>query len=304
MKKVDISIIIVNYNVKDLLLACLKSIYCFAPPSFEIIVVDNDSSDGSIEEVKKNFPDVFVISNENNLGFPFANNQAFKVAMGRYIFMLNPDTEFEDNSIEKLFWYMELHQDISLIAPKLLNTDKTYQNSVWRFPSIFNVLCEMNYLKIFLGKKYYDDKNLSEPFFSESFSGAAIFFRKEVFTKIGFLDDSMFWIEDIDFCYRAYRAGLKLLYYPDAFLLHHIGQSAKKNYKISISNQVFNKIKFFKKHHGIKKTVIIQAISLVHVLSKIFVFTTLSPFKLVYRKKLIAYIYTLPRIFNPPIAVK
>ncbi len=110
----------------------------------------------------------------------------------------------------------------------------------------------------------------------------------------------MFWIEDIEFCYRADHAGLKLLYYPHAQVLHHIGQSAKKNYKISISNQVFNKIKFFKKHHSKFQLLLVTILSIYHVIIKLIVFGFLSPFNKIYFGKAKAYLYTLPRLLNPP----
>ena len=155
-----------------------------------------------------------------------------------------------------------------------------------------------------MDKKNYTDKDLTQPFEAESFSGAAILFRKNVLDKIGMLDETMFWIEDVEFCYRAYQAKLKLLYYPEALILHHIGQSAKKNYNVSISNQVFNKIKFFKKHHSTIEWLLIVLLSFYHVVLKLIVFGLLSPFNPVYFRKAKAYLYTLPRVFNPPLGMK
>lgn len=301
-----ISIVIVNYNVRQLLIDCLHSIYSKTNGSvlFETIVIDNDSKDDSVSTISERFPQVILIENKYNAGFPAANNQGFRAAKGKYIFMLNPDTELIDDALVKLYNFMEQHTEISLIAPKLLNSDKSRQLSVWRFPSLWYLFCETHYLNLFLGKKNYFDKNLDQPFEAESFSGAAIFFRKELFSTIGVLDESMFWIEDTDFCYRAYRAKLKLLYYPKAEVLHHIGQSAKKNYNISISNQIFNKIKFFKKHHSAFEWLLIVLLSFYHVTLKLIVFGLLSPFNLVYFRKAKAYLYTLPRVFNPPQGIK
>lgn len=306
MNPVSISIVIVNYNVKDLLLQCLRSIYSKTNESIaiETIIIDNDSKDDSVAAVIKEFPQVILIENKFNAGFPAANNQGFQIAKGKYIFMLNPDTEFLDDSLSRLFNYMELHNDIDLIAPMLLNSDKSRQLSVWRFPSLWYLFCETHYLNVFLNKKNYLDKELKKSFEAESFSGAAIFFRKNVFDKIGMLDESMFWIEDIEFCYRAYHAGLKLLYYPDAKVLHHIGQSAKQNYNVSISNQIFNKIKFFKKHHNRLKWLLVVLLSFYHVMIKLIIFGLLSPINITYYRKAKAYGYTLPLVFNPPIGMK
>jgi GT2 family glycosyltransferase len=306
MKSPDISVVIVNYNVKDLLLACLGSLHRFTPAEieFETIVVDNGSVDGSVAALARRYPQVTVIANAFNAGFPAANNQAFRVAKGRYIFMLNPDTEFFENTLWKLFVEMQRDERISLIAPMLLNTDRSRQLSVWRFPTAWTVFCETNYFRFFLGRKHYSDKNISAPFEAESCSGAALLFRKEVLRAIGPLDERMFWIEDVDFCRRAFDAGLKLLYFPEAKLVHHIGQSAKKNYFVSISNQVFAKVKFFRKHHPGVQSFLVTGISLYHVTLKALALGLLSPFNAVYRRKAAAYFRTWPRVMNPPVGIR
>lgn len=306
MERIDLSIVIVNYNVREYLVPCLNSIYSSTNDSIktETIVVDNNSSDDSIETIKRDFPQTIIIQNTYNAGFPKANNQGFKIAKGKYILMLNPDTEITDNALEKLISYIEKNSDISIIAPQLINTDGSFQSSVWRFPKLWYIFCETNYLKWFLGKKNYSDKDLNKPFIAESFSGAAILFNHDILIKMGMLDETMFWIEDIDFCFRANRAGLKMLYYPIAKVKHHIGQSAKKNYNISISNQVVNKIKFFKKHYSTFQWLIVIMISLYGVLIKLIVFGILSPFKRIYYRKAKAYLYTLPLVFNPPLGMK
>lgn len=299
---IDVSIVIVNYNVKDLLLTCISSFEKFhkGKLSYEIIVIDNASSDGSIAVIKAKFPEVILIANTTNKGFPAANNQGFAIAKGKYILMLNPDTELKDDSLLKLFNYCESQSAPIIAAPQLLNTNGTFQQSVWRYPSLFSVFCEDHYLKFLLGSKNYSDKSFDVPFEAESFSGAAILFPKSLLSTIGNLDETMFWIEDIDFCYRSNKAGIKLVYYPQAKIIHHSGQSAKTNYTISISNQIFNKIKFFRKHYSVLNHVAIICLSLYIVTLKFVLFTLLAPFNIVYSRKAMAYAYTWPRVFNPP----
>lgn len=299
MKKV--SVVIVNYNVKDLILTSLRTLFKFHPNTdLEVIVVDNDSKDGSCEAIKTEFPEVILIENKFNAGFPKGNNQGFEHATGDYIFMLNPDTEFIENSIDPMIDYLETHSEAWLLAPKLLNSDRGWQISAWRYPTIVSVFCESFYMSRLLKNKNYADKNMDEIFKGESFSGAALFFRKELFDKIGMLDETMFWIEDVEFCWRANHHNYACYYFPKTQIIHHIGQSAKKNYNISISNQVYNKVKFFRKHHSKFATFIIVCISLIHVIAKIIVLGLLSPFKEVYYLKFKAYLYTFPRVFNPP----
>jgi GT2 family glycosyltransferase len=302
MSEVKVSIVIVNYNVKDLILTCIRSLYQFCDKTgdLEIIVVDNQSIDGSCQAISTEFPDVILIENSENEGFPKANNQGFSIAKGDYIFMLNPDTEFQENSIEKLRQFLEDNKTVGIVAPGLLNTDGTHQSSVWRYPSLFSIFCEFHYLTSLLKRKNYLDKDFTTQFEAESFSGAAIFFRKTVLDKIGNLDESMFWIEDVEFCYRAVQKGIKCVYFPETKIIHHIGQSAKKNYTISISNQVFNKIKFFNKHHSNFSAKLVILLSFLHVVQKSIVFGILSPFNVVYKRKASAYRYTIFKVFNPP----
>lgn len=301
-----VSIVIVNYNVKQLLITCLESIYSEINNAIaiETIVVDNDSKDGSVAAIMDKFPQVIILENKFNAGFPAANNQAFKMAKGDYIFMLNPDTELIADALTKLINYLDKHASISLIAPMLLNTDGSRQLSVWREPKFKYLFCEVHYLDFLIGEKHYTDKDVTKPFEAECFSGAAILFRKNVFDKIGMLDEKMFWIEDTEFCYRAFHAGLKLLYYPDAKIIHHIGQSAKLNYNVSISNQIINKIKFYKKHHSTFAWCMVVVLSFYHVILKLIVFGILAPFDKVCYRKAKAYLYTLPLVFNPPTGMK
>lgn len=302
MSEVKVSIVIVNYNVKDLILTCIRSLYqfCGNAGDLEIIVIDNQSIDGSCKAIRTEFPDVILMENSENEGFPKANNQGFSIAKGDYIFMLNPDTEFQENTIEKLRRFLEDNKSVGIVAPGLLNTDGTHQSSVWRYPSLFSIFCEFHYLTSLLKRKNYLDKDFTKQFEAESFSGAAIFFRKSVLDEIGNLDETMFWIEDVEFCYRAVQNGIKCVYFPETKIIHHIGQSAKKNYTISISNQVFNKIKFFNKHHSNFSAKLVILLSFLHVVQKSIVFGILSPFNVVYKRKASAYRYTLFKVFNPP----
>lgn len=296
-----VSVIIVNYNVKDLILTSLRTLFTYnTSANLEVIVVDNHSADDSCSAIKAEFPQVILLENDFNAGFPKGNNQGFELATGEYIFMLNPDTEFKENSIGLMTDYLDKNPEVSLIAPKLLNSDGSFQLSAWRYPTVKSVFCESFYLSFLLKKKNYADKNFNEIFEGESFSGAALFFRKDLFEKVGVLDETMFWIEDVEFCWRINHYGLKSEYFPDTEILHHIGQSAKKNYNISLSNQVFNKIKFFEKHGTRFQARMVKWISLFHVLFKILLFGFLSPLKAIYFRKLKAYLYTLPKVFNPP----
>ncbi len=298
----DISIVIINYNVKDLVIQAIKSIYSFTPSSIsiEVIVIDNQSSDGSQAAIAENFPQVILVKNKTNDGFPAANNQGFRIAKGDYIFMLNPDTELIEDSLSALLHFIKEHKQYVLIAPKLLNSDRSHQLSTWRFPTLMSLTGELFSLPFLTQAKNYKNQNFEIPFEADSYSGAALFFHRSLLDTIGMLDETMFWIEDIDFCYRIEKAGLKKSFVPSTSIVHHSGQSAKKNYKISISNQVYNKIKFFSKHYSRTKTITVKVLSAIYCVKRFTVFSLLSPFNRIYFLKAQAYAYTLKRVFNPP----
>lgn len=295
----NVSIIIVNYNVKDLLEACLASIYKFTVGcSFEIIVIDNNSSDESVLAVKKIFPDVILIENGNNAGFPEANNQGMRIAKGEFIFLLNPDTELLEDSLTILMDYLRNNPDVTLLAPKLLNADRTVQRSIYRFPRLKYLLAEMFYLESLTQDKYYSEKNTDNVFEVESAAGAALFCRRELINRIGVLNPSLFWIEDIDYCYRIAKAGGKVVYFPNTKIIHYSGQSAKKNYNVSISNQIINKIKFYKIHKLKIELFLVYLLSLSNVIMRLLIFSVLAPFRKIYFLKMKAYWFTLPAIFT------
>jgi N-acetylglucosaminyl-diphospho-decaprenol L-rhamnosyltransferase len=218
--------------------------------------------------------------------------------------MLNPDTELLDDAIPQLSAFLEENPTTALVAPKLLNTDRSLQRSFWRFPRIKYIVADDFYFKSLIKEKYYEDKDYYNMLEVESVSGAAMFFRRTLFDSIGMLDEKLFWIEDIDYCYRIVQNNMKIVYLPSVQIVHHIGQSAKKNYNISISNQIYNKIKFFNKHHSKSKTIFLKLHSFNMVMLKIIIFGLLSPFKKMYYLKAKAYLYTVRRVFNPPAGIK
>jgi GT2 family glycosyltransferase len=297
-----VSVIIVSYKTPNLLKLALESLYKFNNFNlFEVIVIDNASGDETAEILSNEFPQVKSIINKTNLGFPAANNQGFSVASGKYIFMLNPDTEFISPLIDELHSYLEKNTNIDLLAPKLLNTDKSHQISTWRFPNILSVTLDLMHLNGLNGKHFYSDKNpKNQSFEAESMSGAALFFRKKCLIAAKGLDESMFWIEDVEFCFRLRQLGFNSKYLSEFELIHHSGQSAKKNYNISISNQIYNKIKYFRKHGTSFTASYITFISFLHVIAKVLLLTMLGPVSKIYALKRNAYLYTLKRVFNPP----
>lgn len=225
----DLSIIIVSWRVKDLLQKCLDSLYQQTSGlKFEVFVVDNNSLDGTVEMVKNEFPGVELITNVQNLGFARANNQALKLSAGRYVLLLNPDTEFFDNALGRLVELLDQNVDWSIAGCQILNPDRTLQASVRRFPDWFSqalILLKLHHLKIFqkfLHKYLVEDFDYHTVARVDQVMGACLAIRRETLDTIGLLDEKYFyWFEEVDYCHRATNAGLKVIYTPDVSLIHH-----------------------------------------------------------------------------------
>ena len=291
MTNPDISYIIVNYNVKEYITAALQSVYSYTSPySFEVIVTDNNSSDGSVEEIKKKFPEVIIIENDYNAGFSAANNQAFSIASGKYLFMLNPDAELKENCIEKMIEAAGKYSGNCLFGPMLTNTNGSFQRSYWNIPSSFSILAEfffINYAKKFLisSRAPLDVKEV------ECVSGAAMLFSINLYNSVGGLDPDLFWMDDTDFCFRIRKDEGKVIYVPHANVVHHIGKSSQKNQKVTISGQVISRIKFYRKHGMMTSFYLSVIFSFILIVEKMIMFALISVFTLP-RRKLAAYFYT------------
>lgn len=285
-----LSIIIVSYNVKDFLSKCISSIQKENSDS-EIIVVDNNSADGSCEMVKQNFPAVKLIENKDNEGFSSANNQGMAIAQGEFIFLLNPDTEIISGSIHKMTEYIQRAKENIILAPQLLNANGTPQTSTWWFPSAWEIFFEIIFAHRLLRISKYAPNTFEKTFEADSLSGAALMFSSSWKEKL--LDENLFWMEDVDLCYRNKKSGGKNIYFPEAKIIHHIGQSSKKNFRLSISNQLISKLKFFKKHKKYFSFALSVIFTFIQIILRIVVFTLLFPFPIVFKKKLDAYLYSL-----------
>ncbi len=262
----DLSIITVNWKVKDLLEKCLRSVYEQTKDiSFEVFVVDNDSGDGSVEMVREKFPQVSLTASNDNLGFAKGNNVAAKDAKGRYILLLNPDTEILDNAIGKMVKFMDNHPGCGIAGCKLLNPDLTLQPSVRHFPTFLSqalILLKLHHLfphsapmRHYLAEDF--DYTKTQP--ADQVMGAFFMIRKKVIEKIGLLDEKFWiWFEEVDYCKRTKEAGFKILYTPEAKIIHYYGQSFKQVYNVK-KQKDFNKslTYYFKKHQPLWQRILI-----------------------------------------------
>lgn len=255
---VDLSIVIVSWNTRELLRECLQSLYRHTTGiTFEVFVVDNASSDESVATVREQFPDVNVIANDYNAGFSKANNQAIRVSKGRYVALLNPDTLLIEDVFSPLIRYADKHEKIGAIGPKLLNRDGiTIQNiCARRLPNLYFEFCRVSglsakYPKMF-GWEYmsYWDHNSSR--YVEGLSGSCMVVKRKVIDSVGLMDESQFMYGDeIDWCKRFIDGRWDIYYYADVSVIHYGGESSNQvlqRVNIELSNAVWY---YYRKHKG------------------------------------------------------
>ena len=228
----DVSIIIVNWNTKKLLLDCIRSIHeTVKNISFEIWLVDNASTDGSVEAVKQNYPDVKIIQNKKNLGFAAANNIVLERMCGQYALLLNTDTILTNGAVEDLCDFMEKNQDAGMACGQLLNQDGSKQNSIANFPGILSLLCNESLLQILFPKKFPGKRReYKKPVEVDSCIGACLMVRKKAMDEVGLLDKRyFFFFEETDWAYRMKQAGWKIYFVPSARIFHIQGQTVGHN---------------------------------------------------------------------------
>ncbi|GHT72584.1 hypothetical protein AGMMS50262_01700 [Bacteroidia bacterium] len=234
-----LSIVIVNYNVKYFLEQCLESVLkAVQDLSVEIFVVDNRSSDGSLDYLQPKFPQVRFIANEENVGFSRANNQAIRLAQGEYILLLNPDTVIGEQTLVRVCDFMDKHPEAGGLGVKMLDGYGQFLPESKRgFPSPWNSFCKMSGLSVLFPKskifgkyhlRYLDENSVHEV---EVLAGAFMLLRKTVLDRVGLLDEGFFMYgEDIDLSYRIRQSGYKNYYFPEP-IVHYKGESTKKNSK-------------------------------------------------------------------------
>lgn len=256
--KPDISIIIVNYNVEDLLKGCLQSIASSTGDlRIQTIVIDNASSDKSVEMVGKCFPWCHVIPSKTNLGFSKANNAGLKLANGEYVLLLNPDTVLDQDVLVKMARFMDKYPDVGLATCKLITKDGRLDLACRRnFPSPWDGFCRASGLsslfpksRLFAGYNMtYLDENQTYPV--PAVNGAFMFVRSKALEEVGFLDEDYFiYVEDLDWCYRFQQTGWKTIYYPETTALHLKGQSGKKVSSAMIRRLFESTEIFYRKHY-------------------------------------------------------
>lgn len=272
--KNDISIIVVNWNTKTLLINCLNSIYKkIKRLAFEVWVVDNGSSDGSCESVKRKFPEVKLIQNKYNLGFAKANNRALTKMNGRYAVLLNSDALLTEGALEMIVRFMDSHTEVGICGGQLLNRNGTKQNSFANFPNLSTELFNKSLLRRLFPKKYPGkEHNFLSPIEVDSVIGACMIVKKEAIDDVGMLDeDYFFFFEETDWCLRMKKKGWKIVHLPDAKIYHLQGQTARRiNIRARIEYWKSRYIFFEKNYDSRVIMAILKSGLMVSLLAKVF----------------------------------
>jgi len=259
-----LSIIIVNYNGGVVLPACLSAVYRETTDlTFEVVVVDNASTDGSVEEIARRFPQVRLIRNAQNIGFAAANNIAIRQSAGEFVLLLNPDTEVLDGAIQRTVAFMEADARIGIAGCKLLYADRTLQPSVRGYPTILGALLDASFLHLLLPPtKLVRERGISTFDYSRAEEvdwviGAFFMTRRALLETLGPLDEQ-FWMygEEVDFCRRAKNAGLQTWFLPDAVVVHHWGGMTAYNLRVIVWLHIGVKLYADKHLHGVRKYLI------------------------------------------------
>jgi hypothetical protein len=284
MPEIELSIIIVSWNVKTLLEKCLQSIKKNnSVISSEIIVVDNASSDGSAEYITARFPDVMWIQNHENVGFPKANNIGIEKSSGKYIVLLNPDTLLIEDSFRKMIDVLEQNDHYGAVGCKLIDENgKIDFNCSRNFPTISNILFEPylakfsnNWIKD-ITMKHWD--HLSNRIV-DVVSGACFMVSRSLLDKIGYLDENIFvYVDDDDLCYRIKASGKDVYYLADTAIIHYGMQSVKQNYVKLRADSIRSMRRFFTKHKSFIYGASYELLAIIDFIFKYFVFSALSLF--------------------------
>jgi len=254
----DLSIVIVNWNTRDILRDCLLSVYDQTSEiEYEVIVIDNASIDDSVSMVRAEFPQVYLIENSENRGFAAANNQGMEIAKGQYVLLLNSDTIILDNAISKTLEFAKDRPNAAVVGCRVLNADKSLQPTCFMFPSLLNLALASIYLyKIFRKNRFFGRElmtwwNRDDIREVDVVDGCFMLVRREAYEQVGGTDEQFFmYSEETDWCYRFKQAGWKNIFAPIAEIVHLGGQSSRQvagKMALQLRGSV---LQFCKKHYS------------------------------------------------------
>jgi len=274
---IDLSIIIVSWNVRELLERALDCVYqTVRASSFEVIVVDNASEDGSVAMVRKRFPAAQIVVNTENIGFGRANNQAAALARGRYLLLLNPDAFVHERAVDRLVAFMDAHPTAGAAGPRLLYEDGRLQRSATAFPTVLTELWTTLGLDRAFPRHpvfgcyqmtYWAMDDLRPV---DALMGACLIVRRDLVERIGLFDEQFFmYSEEVDLCYRIQQAGLATYYLPDVAATHIWGGSSRLVPTQTFLRLFHSRVQFFRKHYGAAKANLYKTVLLAGGLARV-----------------------------------
>jgi GT2 family glycosyltransferase len=261
----DVSVIVVNWNTRQLLRDCIESILAH-PDGYavEIVVVDNHSTDGSVEMVREQYPAVHLIANAENTGFARANNQGVRAASGRYVLLLNSDAMLTAGALRSLMTLAESNARIGMVGARLVNADGSFQASFTRIPTLRQELLILSGIGRLLYGRYYPSHGPEEgagPQPAGYVEGACMLAPRSAYLEVGGLDEGYFmYAEDVDLCYALQRAGWQVWYQPAAQVIH-LGSASSKNRRPQREADLYrSRVRFFRKNYGNTSAGLLKAI--------------------------------------------
>jgi hypothetical protein len=251
---VDLSVVTVTYNSADVIVRCLESALASAPSGSEHFVVDNASSDGTVALVRERFPSVRLIGNPRNVGFGTANNQAIRQSFGRYVTLLNPDSEVPGDSLAALVRFMDAHPRAAVAGGRLRYADGRFQDSAFHFPTLAQIFLDYFPIDWRLAQSRLNGR-YPRGLDCESFQidhplGALMCVRRAAIEQVGPFDEGYFmYVEEVDWCYRFKRAGWEVWHCPEALAIHHGGRSTGQRAGEMLAELHRSRLRFYRKHY-------------------------------------------------------
>ncbi len=255
---IKLSVVIICWNDWKVIENCLRSIYQGTHQiNYEVIVSDNGSTDGSVDKIRAAFPSTRVIENRANLGFSKANNVGIQAARGEYVLILNPDTIIHEGSLDRWIPFADRHPEAGAFGCRVENPDGTFQESARPFPTVWRSLIAALYLRplgylnpVFLADRYVGWNGKTERNVDWQ-SGCCVLFRGDLLRRLGGFDERFFYhFEEVDLCYRVWKAGFTIRFTPEASITHLGGQSVGRfpaRFAIETSRSGY---RYFYKHFG------------------------------------------------------
>lgn len=249
---IDLSVIIVNWNVRDLLADCLQSLERYhGTLQLEVIVVDSASSDDSVAMIEREFAWVKLVASKENIGFVRGNNLGLEMARGRYLLLLNPDTVVHPHALGQLAAFLDEHPQVGIVGPHTLNPDGTHQSTRRRFPTLFLAIFEDMLPPASMNTFYARDLPDEGVVEVDWVQGSALMARREVYEQIGGLNtDYIMFFEETDWCKRAKEKGWQVYYIGNAYITHHGGGSTDQVVVRKHVHYQHSKLRYFRRYHG------------------------------------------------------